>query len=195
MWIGALTDAIKMKAMIGHQLQEAQELECQRATQNLEKEFLVTKTISNSEVWSHLNDWEASIRAEFQQLVNTKQAVRQVSKGELHRLPIELLPGKMVHTRKAGSGAYRSRAVVCGNYQESGGDERYAGGADGNQIRAQVRPAGLKGWSICGTDIRVAFLNASKRDETKITAMEVPTVFRKLGLAGPEDVWIIQCTA
>ena len=94
MWIGALTDAIKMKAMIGHQLQEAQELECQRATQNLEKEFLVTKTISNSEVWSHLNDWEASIRAEFQQPVNTKQAVRQVSKGELHRLPIELLPGK-----------------------------------------------------------------------------------------------------
>ena len=100
MWIGALTDAIKMKAIIEHPLQEAQELECQRATQNLEKEFLVTKTISNSEVWSHLNDWEASIRAEFQQLVNTKQAVRQVSKSELHRLankaglPIELLPEK-----------------------------------------------------------------------------------------------------
>lgn len=81
---------------------------------------------ATSEVWSHLNDWEASIRAEFQQLVNTKQAVRQASKGGIHRLankaglPIELLPGKMVHTRKAGSGAYRSRAVVCGNYQESG---------------------------------------------------------------------------
>ena len=38
----------------------------------------------------------------------------------------------------------------------------------------------------------MAFLNAPKRDETKITAMEAPTVFRKLGLAGPEDVWIIQ---
>jgi len=38
----------------------------------------------------------------------------------------------------------------------------------------------------------VAFLNAPKREETKITAMEVPTVFKKLGLAGPQDVWIIQ---
>jgi len=198
MWIGTLTDAIKMKAMIEHQLQEAHEVECQHANKELEKEFLITKTISNAEVWSHLDDWENSIRAEFEQLVNTKQAVRQVSKAELRRLaksdglPIELLPGKMVHTRKAGSGAYRSRAVVCGNYQEAGSDERYAGGADGNQIRAQVRLAGLKSWSVCGTDIRVAFLNAPKRDDTKITAMEVPTVFRKLGLAGPDDVWIIQ---
>ena len=198
MWIGTLTHAIKMKAMIEHQLQEAHEVECQHANKELEKEFLITKTISNAEVWSHLDDWENSIRAEFEQLVNTKQAVRQVSKAELRRLaksdglPIELLPGKMVHTRKAGSGAYRSRAVVCGNYQEAGSDERYAGGADGNQIRAQVRLAGLKSWSVCRTDIRVAFLNAPKRDDTKITAMEVPTVFQKLGLAGPDDVWIIQ---
>ncbi|CAL1145720.1 unnamed protein product, partial [Cladocopium goreaui] len=73
---------------------------------------------------------------------------------------------------------------VCGNYQDSNGDERYAGGADGNQIRAQVRIAALKGWTVNGTDIRVAFLNAPKRDETRITAMEAPTVFKKLGLAG-----------
>ena len=198
LWIGALTDAIKMKAMIEHQLQEAHEVEAQQVSQSLEKEFLVTKTISNSEVWSHLDDWEPSIKAEFEQLVNNKQAVRQVTKSELRRLaseaglPIELLPGKMVHTRKAGSGVYRSRAVVCGNYQEAGSDERYASGVDGNQIRAQVRLAGMKGWSVCGTDIRVAFLNAPKRDDTRITAMEVPTVFRKLGLAGPDDVWIIQ---
>ena len=130
--------------------------------------------------------------------MKTKKAVRQVAKSELHRLaqeahlPIELLPAKMVHTRKAGSGAYRSRAVVCGNYEHVGEDDRYAGGADGNQIRAQVRLASSKRWAVCGTDIRVAFLNAPKRDETKITAMEVPTVFRKLGLAGSDDVWIIQ---
>jgi hypothetical protein len=42
------------------------------------------------------------------------------------------------------------------------------------------------------TGIRVAFLNAPKRDETRITAMEVPTVFKKPGLAGQSDVWIIQ---
>ena len=120
----------------------------------LEQEFLVTKTISNSEVWANLGDWEASIKAEFQQLVHTKGAVKQVSKTQLQDLahqrdlPIELLPAKMVHTRKAGSGAFRSRAVVCGNYQDPSGDERYAGGADGNQIHAQVRLAALKSWTV-----------------------------------------------
>ena len=151
---------------------------------------------------SNLNVWEPSLRAEFEQLVKTKGAVTQISESQLQELapqrglPIELLPAEMVHTRKAGSGACRSRAVVCvcvcGNYQDSNGDERYAGGADGNQIRAQVRIAALKGWTVNGTDIRVAFLNAPKRDETRITAMEAPTVFKKLGLAGQDDVWIIQ---
>ena len=198
MWLGAVTDAIALKSMLEDQLQEAQHQKDHVDQRRLEQEFLITKTISNNEVWSHLDDWRASIEAEFEQLVKTKKAVRQVAKSELHRLaqeahlPIELLPAKMVHTRKAGSGAYRSRAVVCGNYEHVGEDDRYAGGADGNQIRAQVRLASSKRWAVCGTDIRVAFLNAPKRDETKITAMEVPTVFRKLGLAGSDDVWIIQ---
>ena len=198
MWLGAVTDAIALKSMLEDQLQEAKHQKDQVDQRRLEQEFLITKTISNNEVWSHLDDWRASIEAEFEQLVKTKKAVRQVAKSELHRLaqeahlPIELLPAKMVHTRKAGSGAYRSRAVVCGNYEHVGEDDRYAGGADGNQIRAQVRLASSKRWAVCGTDIRVAFLNAPKRDETKITAMEVPTVFRKLGLSGSDDVWIIQ---
>ena len=38
----------------------------------------------------------------------------------------------------------------------------------------------------------MAFLNAPKRDTTKITAMEVPTIFKHLGLADAEDVWVIE---
>ena len=72
-------------------------------------------------------------------------------------LPIELLPGKMVHTRKANSGAYRSRAVVCSNYQEANAEDKYADGADGCQIRAMIRTAALDDWCLAGTDIRVAF--------------------------------------
>jgi len=89
----------------------------------LDQEFLVTKTISNTEVWSNLEAWQPSIQAEYNQLVNRKQAVKQITKTELQQLaqqrglPIEVLPGKMVHTRKAGIGAYRSRAVFCGNYE------------------------------------------------------------------------------
>ena len=102
------------------------------------------------------------------------------------------LPRWCTHVKLDQVPVDQGRWCVCGNYQDSNGDERYAGGADGNQIRAQVRIAALKGWTVNGTDIRVAFLNAPKRDETRITAMEAPTVFKKLGLAGQDDVWIIQ---
>ena len=98
----------------------------------------------------------------------------------------------MVHTRKASAGAFRSRAVVCGNYQDTSTEERYAGGADGCQIRTMIRTAALKRWSLGGTDIRVAFLNAPRRDATKITAMEVPAIFQRLGLADQNDVWLIE---
>ena len=122
-----------------------------------------------------------------------------MSKGDFQalasekRLPIEMLPGKMVHTRKAGSGAYRSRAVCCGNYAIENEDvaDKYTGGADGNQIRMLIRLAAMQRWSLFGTDIRVAFLNAPKRDVSKLTAMEIPRVFRQLGLASPNDVWLI----
>ena len=119
-----------------------------------------------------------------------KSQLRQLAQER--QLPLSLLPAKMVHTRKANTGAYRSRAVVCGNYQDVGTEDRYAGGADGCQVRALIRTAALRGWCLAGSDIRVAFLNAPKRDTTKITAMEVPTIFKHLGLADAEDVWVIE---
>ena len=198
LWIGNITEAIGLRMMLEDQLQGIQQQTARENLNKLDQEFLVTRTIGNAEVWANLEEWKPSICAEYEQLINKKQAVKQISKDQLQELarqrglPIELLPGKMVHTRKAGSGAFRSRAVVCGNYQDPGTDEVYAGGADGNQIRAQVRLASSKEWSIYGTDIRVAFLNAPRRDETKITAMEVPAVFRKLGLASSNDVWVIE---
>ena len=178
-----------------HLMDKEKEKEVQQAVVN---EFLVTKTVANKEVWDNIKDWEASVRAEFEQLVNQKQAVRQMSRQQLQALaaekalPIEMLPAKMVFTRKANSGAYRSRAVVCGNYQEVNAEDRYAGGADGCQIRAMIRTAALRDWCLAGTDIRVAFLNAPKRDATRLTAMEIPAIFRHLGLAGAEDIWLIE---
>ena len=120
-----------------------------------ENEFLVTRTVSNKEVWENIKNWEPSVRAEYEQLVNQKQAVTQMTKSQLRQLaqekqlPIELLPAKMVHTRKANTGAYRSRAVVCGNYQEVGTGDRYAGGADGCQVRALIRTRGFAGMEPC----------------------------------------------
>eukprot|EP00435_Cladocopium_sp_Y103_P007278 s1855_g2.t1 len=107
-------------------------------------------------------------------------------------VPIELLPGKTVHTRKAQSGAFRSRAVICGNYASSTDDDVYAGGTDSTQVRSALKTAALRDWLVMGTDVRTAFLNARRRDESKLVAMSIPSVFKRLGLANDDDVWIVE---
>eukprot|EP00435_Cladocopium_sp_Y103_P032516 s2415_g8.t1 len=125
LWMPAVTEAIINRMHLEEQLlsmamEETKQDETKQAT-----EFLVTRTISNSEVCQNLEDWAPSIKQEWQQLVQDKQAVKQITMSELQQLsqqrgvPIELLPGKTVHTRKAQSGAFRSRAVICGNYASS----------------------------------------------------------------------------
>ena len=196
LWMPTLTQAMIHRVALEDQLLDMADIA--PVDEKVTEEFLVTKTISNKEVWDNLEDWEPSIKAEYQQLVMQKEAVRQMTKSDLHKLaeerglPIEILPGKMVHTRKAVSGAFRSRAVVCGNYENAAADEKYAGGADGMQIRTMIHTAALKGWIIAGTDIRVAFLNAPKRNANKLTAMEVPTVFKRFGLATSDEIWLIE---
>ena len=72
--------------------------------------------------------------------MNQKKAVIQMTQQQLRDkaaaagVEIELLPGKMVHTRKAQTGAYRSRAVICGNYASATEQDVYAGGTDSTQV-------------------------------------------------------------
>ena len=131
-----------------HQLDEEDQLEVQLQATD---EFLVTKTVGNKEVRANLDDWKDSIVAEYEQLVNLKKAVKPMTRSELQQLAeqqdkvLEILPAKMVHTRKAGSGAFRSRAVVCGNYQAQSSQDNYAGGADGTQVRTVLRLSAQRG--------------------------------------------------
>ena len=92
--------------------------------------------------------------AEYEQLVNLKKAAKPMTRSELQQLAqqqdkvLEILPAKMVHTRKAGSGAFRSRAVVCGNNQaqnESQNNYKHAGGAGGTQVRTVLRLSAQRG--------------------------------------------------
>ena len=111
----------------------------------------MTKTVGNKEVRANLDGWKDSIVAEYEQLVNLKKAVKPMTRSELQQLAqqqdkvLEILPAKMVHTRKAGSGAFRSRAVVCGNYQAQSSQDNYAGGADGTQVRTVLRLSAQRG--------------------------------------------------
>ena len=124
-------------------------------------------------------------------------AVRQISKQELRRLAeekgqaVELLPSKMVFTRKAGSGWRRARAVCCGNFQsqvEEG--STYAGGVDSVTVRMALRWAALQSWTVATLDVKTAFLNAP-RTSPSIVATEVPQVMRQLGFGTGQEVWLI----
>ena len=60
------------------------------------------------------------------------------------------------------------------------------------QVRAMVRTAALKDWAIAATDIRVAFLNAPRREDGKLVAKEIPAVYKRLGLAKEGEVWLVK---
>ena len=198
-YMEVLTQAIMQKVEVEELLLQNDHDQEEAKCQELEEEFLVTKTISSKEVWEDFENWVPSITAEYNQLVKTKEAVEQITKqclrerAEAQGKVIEILPAKMVYTRKAGGGTRRARAVCCGNYSDSrfSGD-CYAGGADGCQVRALVRTAAIKGWTIAATDIRVAFLNAPRRDDGKLVAMEIPSVYKRLGLAKDGEVWLVR---
>ena len=198
-YLEVLSEAIMYKVEVEEMLLQNDRDVDELATKELEEEFLVTRTVGSKEVWDDFENWVPSITAEYNQLVKTKEAVEQITKRELHQRAeaqgktIELLPAKMVYTRKAGAGVRRARAVCCGNYSESrfSGD-CYAGGADGCQVRALVRTSALKGWTLAATDIRVAFLNAPRREDGKMVAMEIPSVYKRLGLARESEVWLVK---
>eukprot|EP00435_Cladocopium_sp_Y103_P017368 s2125_g4.t1 len=198
LWLPVVSEAIGHRVALERQLRQLQVCDEAEAQRHLEQEFLVTKTISNAEVWNDLEAWRPSIEQEYQQLVHDKGAVRQVTMKELQQLsqqkgvPIELLPGKTVHTRKAQTGAYRSRAVICGNYATQTDQEVYAGGSDCTQVRTALKTASVLDWKVMGTDVRTAFLNAKRRDESKLVAMSIPSIFKRLGLASDDDVWVVE---
>ena len=81
--------------------------------------------------------------------------------------------------------------MVCGNFEAPDDADHYAGGSDANQVRAMLRLGALNKWSCGCTDIHTAFLNAPRRENNKLLAMEIPVVFRKLRLVETHHIWLI----
>ena len=87
LWMPTLTQAMIHRVALEDQLLDMADIA--PVDEKVTEEFLVTKTISNKEVWDNLEDWEPSIKAEYQQLVTQKEAVRQMTKSDLHKLAEE----------------------------------------------------------------------------------------------------------
>lgn len=124
-----LTNAIMNKIAAEENLLQHDHCNQTQEQKELKEEFLVAKTVS-AKVLEDFENWTPAITAEHTQLVTTKQAVEQICK---EGKTIELLPAKMVYTRKAGAGARRARAACCGNstLRPRFDVDCYAGGAEG----------------------------------------------------------------
>ncbi|CAL1144503.1 unnamed protein product [Cladocopium goreaui] len=161
-----------------------------------EENFLVTKTVTAEQVYNEWNDWKEAMMSEYRSIVEEKRAVRQVSRGEAQQwacdggVKYEELPSKVVFTRKMG-GKRKVRACICGNFEDEVATATYAGGCDASQIRCVARHAALKRWAIFTTDIKCAFLNAERKDRSKLIAMTIPSIYVKLGVATSQDVWLV----
>ena len=161
-----------------------------------EENFLVTKTVTAEQVYNEWNDWKEAMMSEYRSIVEEKRAVRQVSRGEAQQwacdggVKYEELPSKVVFTRKMG-GKRKVRACICGNFEDEVATATYAGGCDASQIRCVARHVALKRWAIFTTDIKCAFLNAERKDRSKLIAMTIPSIYVKLGVATSQDVWLV----
>ena len=193
-------NCIPALSMLAHQKYDLEvqlrALDAERREADEAENYLVTKTIQAEQVYKEWDQWKPAMQGEYQSLVHEKKAVRQMNREQAKAIAkeqgliYEELPSKVVFARKTG-GRYKVRACVCGNFEGPVTAATYAGGCDASQIRCLVRYAGLKAWQIHGTDIKCAFLNAPRQDKTKMVVMTVPHIYVKLGLASPNEIWII----
>ena len=171
-----------------------------KAIQGIEQEeeatqVLQTKTVSMAEVKEHYKEWIEPFNEEYQTLIKTvikplsaSQAREEIGKAK----KVQRVPGKLVATIKPPS-KKRGRIVACGNYAEQATSETSASGLDTSCIRALVRIAADRRWSLTSTDVRKAFLNAPRVEkEGHLTLVDPPKLLQTMGITQQGEVWKIQ---
>ena len=120
-----------------------------------ENEVLVTTTATLEEVQRDAELWKPSTQAEIKAILDMG-AIAIVDISDVAEAS-SILPGKGVFAKKpdegnaAGNeGGFRrkTRAVVCGNFEQDLKMEVYASGCDGIALRVLLRLAALRSWSI-----------------------------------------------
>ena len=175
----------RLKALQGVE-QEQQEATAQ---------VLQTKTVSMAEVKENYKEWTEPFQEEYQTLIKT--VIKPLSASQAREeigtaTKVQRVPGKLVATVKPPS-KKRGRIVACGNYADQATSETSASGLDTICIRAMVRVAADRGWSLTSTDVRKAFLNAPRVEkEGHLTLVDPPRLLQTMGITKPGEVWKIQ---
>ncbi len=176
----------RLKALQGVE-QEQQEATAQ---------VLQTKTVSMAEVKEHYKEWTEPFQEEYQTLIKT--VIKPLSASQAREeigtaTKVQRVPGKLVATIKPPS-KKRGRIVACGNYADQATSQTSASGLDTICIRAMVRVAADRRWSLTSTDVRQAFLNAPRVEkEGHLTLVDPPKLLQTMGITTRrlrEDQWM-----
>ena len=135
------------------------------------------------------------VESEVMVLENTSTLVRKTPE-EVKALAqsgiyIEIIPGKLLCSRKAPCGRRKARIVGCGNFGTP--DETVTtstGGIDAVALRVLMMVASQRGWTCGSTDIKSAFLQAPKRSAAhRVTLVKPPQLVTQLGIVPPGTMW------
>ena len=170
-------------------------------------QFLQTRAVGLAEARRELDKWKDPAREEVVSLETTNRAVDRVTVADVDKwaaegLQVVQLPGKVVLTRKSGTGKRRCRAVCCGNYlpAEKLGltrEDLYASGAESLSVKVALTfAAGHPSWTGVTIDVKSAFLYApirsgSQESEERIV-VKPPNFLVELGILGRNDRWWIR---
>ena len=161
---------------------------------------LQTRTLTLAEVLAELEDWKPSWGEEYSSLVETHKAVTPIGTEDLQAWrsqgkKFQVIPSKLVHTRKAHTGRRKTRCVCCGNMEEVSlfnRHECYAGRVDATALRATLRMASAWDWSVSSFDVKTAFLQSRLLDKHDVpTVVKTPWLWRKHGVC-QEEFWLVQ---
>ena len=139
--------------------------------------------------------WIPPVENEVMVLETTGTLVRKTP-GEVKTLVdsgiyIEIIPGKLLRSRKAPCGRRKARIVGCGNFATP--DETVTtstGGIDAVALRVVMMVASRRGWTCGSTDIKSAFLQAPKRSPAhRATLAKPPQLVVQLGIVPPGTMW------
>ena len=161
-----------------------------------EDEVLQTTVVSLDEVRKNVEVWKSAMMNEYRSLTEETHAIEPIDEKDLDDQQVELVPGKLVCTLKAGpnGGKRKCRAVICGNLLDDEKDpcpSSYASGADGLLIRATVKHGVEQGWGITTTDVKTAFLLAPRPrvEGTREVIIIPPKILMQAGVCKPSERW------
>ncbi|CAE7275094.1 RE1, partial [Symbiodinium natans] len=170
--------------------------------------FLQARTIDPQQAAGELEKWVPPLLDEYTGLRFQYEAiypidVNQLCEEDVQSGAIEILPAKVVFTRKPPVGKRRARIVACGNFQQKTWSDQvavarrevYASGLDTIALRIQLRQASLCGWTAAILDIRKAFLYAplhERKGKGKRIILMPPKILVKAKIIPPSERWVIQ---